>query len=338
MNSLPKVSVCFLTYNSVKDNLEETVKNLLKLNYKNIEFVISDDNSIDKSFEICKKIVEKSSKKILLNKNKKNLGSWMNYYKAINLSKGEYVFWPCPNDFYSKNFVSESVKQLRKNPKSVSCGTTVFDIDENGKKIQKRDYKGDNLPDKLSLVNLISMFLVRKRKINPLLFPAYGSLVHSLNKKETLIKVIKSYIKTGPIINERVINSSMALMGDITYSTKTYLKKTIHSEGYLKRKPNDPNILSAMSRINFLKVSCKFTVSVIFLPISLKKKLIIFPVVGRIIINRFLHLASVFVTKVLSIFLPKRLYFFLKRIYRRIYPEFTEYEKYKRNINLKLKK
>ena len=52
MNSLPKVSVCFLTYNSVKDNLEETVKNLLKLNYKNIEFIISDDSSTDKSFEI----------------------------------------------------------------------------------------------------------------------------------------------------------------------------------------------------------------------------------------------------------------------------------------------
>ena len=65
MNSLQKVSVCFLTYNSEKDNLEETVKNLLKLNYKNIEFVISDDNSIDKSFEICKKIVEKSIKNIL---------------------------------------------------------------------------------------------------------------------------------------------------------------------------------------------------------------------------------------------------------------------------------
>ena len=143
------------------------------------------------------------------------------------------------------------------------------------KKIQKREYKGDNLPDKISLVNLISMFLVRKRKINPLLFPAYGSLIHSLNKKEKLIKVIKSYVKTGPIINERVINSSMALMGDIAYSTKTYLKKTIHSEGYLKRKPNDPNILSGMSKINFLKVSCKFTVSVIFLPIGLKKKLII---------------------------------------------------------------
>ena len=93
-----------------------------------------------------------------------------------------------------------------------------------------------------------------------------------------------------------------------------------------------------MSRINFLKVSYKFTVSVIFLPIGLKKKLIIFPVVWRIIINSFLHLASRFVTKVLSIFLPKRLYFFLKRIYRRIYPEFTEYDKYKRNINLKLKK
>ena len=74
MNSLPKVSVCFLTYNSEKDNLEETVKNLLKLNYKNIEFIISDDSSIDKSFEICKKIVEKSSKKILLNKNKKKFG------------------------------------------------------------------------------------------------------------------------------------------------------------------------------------------------------------------------------------------------------------------------
>ena len=112
MNSLPKVSVCFLTYNSEKDNLEETVKNLLKLNYKNIEFVISDDNSIDKSFEICKKIVEKSSKKILLNKNKKNLGSWMNYYKAINLSKGEYVFWPCPNDFYSKNFIKSFLELI----------------------------------------------------------------------------------------------------------------------------------------------------------------------------------------------------------------------------------
>ena len=337
MHNLPKVSVCFLTYNSERDNLKESLKNLLKLKYKNIQFIISDDNSTDKSFEICKEVKKKSKKIIFLNKNKQNLGSWMNYYKAINLSKGDYVFWACPNDFYAKNFVSESVNKLIKKDKFVACGTTVYDINEKGHVLQKRDYKGEKLPDKLSLFNLISMFLVRKRKINPLLYPSYGSLIHSLNKKDTLLKVINSYIKTGPIINERVINSSMALMGDITYSTKTSLKKTIHKQDYLERKSNDPNILSAMSKINFLKVSYKFFVSTIFLPIGFKR-LIIFPVIWRIIINSLIHLTLNFITKVLLKLLPNRLYAYLKKLYRNFYPEYEEYDEYKRKINLKIKK
>ena len=143
MHNLPKVSVCFLTYNSERDNLKESLKNLLKLKYKNIEFIISDDNSTDKSFEICKEVKKKSKKIIFLNKNKQNLGSWMNYYKAINLSKGDYVFWACPNDFYAKNFVSESVNKLIKKDKFVACGTTVYDINEKGHVLQKRDYKGE---------------------------------------------------------------------------------------------------------------------------------------------------------------------------------------------------
>ena len=76
---------------------------------------------------------------------------------------------------------------------------------------------------------------------------------------------------------------------------------------------------------------------IIFLPIGFKR-LIIFPVIWRIIINSLIHLTLNFITKVLLKLLPNRLYAYLKKLYRNFYPEYEEYDEYKRKINLKIKK
>ena len=73
-NNLPLISVLIPTYN-VEKYVEEAIHCIIKQTYKNIEIIIVDDCSTDKTFKKLSLIAEKDSRIILL-KNRKNI-----YYK-----------------------------------------------------------------------------------------------------------------------------------------------------------------------------------------------------------------------------------------------------------------
>ena len=70
MNSKKLVSVIMSVHNAEK-TIEDCVRSILSQTYENIEFLILDDFSTDKTKEILKKL-EKKSEKIKLYQNNKN--------------------------------------------------------------------------------------------------------------------------------------------------------------------------------------------------------------------------------------------------------------------------
>lgn len=124
----PLVSVCIPNYNNGK-YIFEFVNNILKQSYKNIEVIISDNNSTDNSRLEIMKI---KNKKVKINFNKKNIGPGNNYNKCVSLSKGEYVCIFHPDDIYKNNIIEEQLKLLENRKDVVAAFTIANNVDEKG--------------------------------------------------------------------------------------------------------------------------------------------------------------------------------------------------------------
>ena len=59
---LPLVSFCILTYNQEKF-IEDAIKGALSQEYDNLEIIISDDGSTDRTYDIAKNLTNTSNQK-----------------------------------------------------------------------------------------------------------------------------------------------------------------------------------------------------------------------------------------------------------------------------------
>lgn len=80
----PLVSIIMSVYNS-EDYLKEAIDSILGQTYANLEFIIIDDASTDRSLDIVKSY---NDKRILLIKNEVNIGLAASLNKGIEIARG----------------------------------------------------------------------------------------------------------------------------------------------------------------------------------------------------------------------------------------------------------
>jgi glycosyltransferase involved in cell wall biosynthesis len=85
----PKVSVLISTFNNSK-YLEKSIESILDQTYKNLEILVSDDNSTDNSVAILKKMQQKNSN-LKIYKNSVNQGLTKSLNKLIRVAEGEII-------------------------------------------------------------------------------------------------------------------------------------------------------------------------------------------------------------------------------------------------------
>ena len=85
------VSVVLPTYNE-KDNIKEMVRQLFFYLKSNVEIIVSDDNSPDKTWKIVQDI-SKKDKRIKLIRRFKNKGVGPSIWDGIKKAKGKYIVW-----------------------------------------------------------------------------------------------------------------------------------------------------------------------------------------------------------------------------------------------------
>lgn len=113
----PLVTVGVLSYN--RDyHLSKSLDSIINQSYKNLEIIISDDASIDKSINICKKY-EGKDKRIKVFIQKKNLSLVKNSNFVLKKAHGKYFMWASNDDIWHKDFVKILVGMLEENKKSV---------------------------------------------------------------------------------------------------------------------------------------------------------------------------------------------------------------------------
>lgn len=130
--SNPLVTVLMPVYNGEK-YLREAIESILNQTYNNIEFLIINDGSTDKSLEIIKSYEDS---RIRLINNEKNLNLTYTLNKGIKLANGKYIARMDCDDISVDKRIEREVEFLEANIEVGIVGTRFVVINRNGKKLK----------------------------------------------------------------------------------------------------------------------------------------------------------------------------------------------------------
>ena len=134
-NFEPLVSIVIPVYNG-ENYVREAIDSALAQTYKNVEVIVVNDGSTDKTEEICLSY----SRKIRYF-SKKNGGTSTALNLGIKNMKGEYFSWLSHDDKYYPDKIKRQIEELRKlKNKNTIMMTDLDGIDENYQKIYETHY------------------------------------------------------------------------------------------------------------------------------------------------------------------------------------------------------
>jgi glycosyltransferase involved in cell wall biosynthesis len=126
----PKVSVGLAVFNGEK-YLREAIDSILAQTFTDFELIISDNDSTDRTEEICREYAAKESR-IRYYRNAKNIGGANNENRTFMLSRGQYFRWAAHDDLIAPELIEKCVEVLDNNPSVVLCYPMTVGIDEQG--------------------------------------------------------------------------------------------------------------------------------------------------------------------------------------------------------------
>lgn len=165
----PLVSVIIPSYNHER-YVEQAIMSVIDQTYKNLELIIIDDGSKDKSPYLIKTLISKFDSSNIIFEIQENKGLSKTLNKGIRMANGEFIAFLASDDMYLPNLIEECVNVLsNEKPNVCAVYTDGFIIDGNGRKICKHSEKfkiplSKNVYKELLLRNWIGAVGVLYRK------------------------------------------------------------------------------------------------------------------------------------------------------------------------------
>lgn len=240
-----KITVGIPVYNGEKF-IAKTLDSILNQTYKNLEIIVSDNGSSDKTVEIVTEYIKKD-RRLKLNQNVENLGYSGNLNKIIELSDSEYIAIYHADDIYEATIIEEQVKFLQENKELAGCFTLGKMIDENGKLIKNSFFCFKKLLHEnniiLSLEDFLKYFFIYGG--SPLICPTsmirktvylelnfYDTNLKYIEDQDMWIRILERY-KLG-IISKELINYRIhSNQGSNYYSNVNREELSVHLD-YIK--------------------------------------------------------------------------------------------------------
>jgi glycosyltransferase involved in cell wall biosynthesis len=98
---------------------------LLGQTYDNLELIISDNASTDRTGEICQEYATKD-RRIKYYRNPMNVGVYANYRRLVTLATGEYFMWAAVDDLKPPDAIERCVNALSRNHRAVMAHGIVL--------------------------------------------------------------------------------------------------------------------------------------------------------------------------------------------------------------------
>ena len=200
----PKITGLISSYNSEK-TIIPAIRSIQNQKMEEIEILIVDDASTDKSLEIIEKL-QKKDKRIKIIKNKINRGPL--YTKSIGVlsAKGKYIMQLDSDDL----FINENIFNICYN-----------EVENNNLDIL--EFSGFRSRKKLLDINkkpLIPIYLRFKPQNIIVKQPELSFLIYLIHKKK-IIRLIDGYL-WGKCISNEVYRKALDVLGEETYTKKIF--------------------------------------------------------------------------------------------------------------------
>ena len=133
----PKVSIGLPVYNGER-YLAGALDGILRQSFRDLEVIVSDNASTDRTREICAQYRKKDTR-IKYSCNDTNIGAARNFNKVFELSRGSYFAWVAYDDLYDESYLARCVDVLDKDPSVSLCHSQVELIDKFGAPLLEAD-------------------------------------------------------------------------------------------------------------------------------------------------------------------------------------------------------
>ncbi len=134
-SSLPLVSVGVPVYQG-EEFLDETLYALRKQEYPNLEIVISDNASTDRTPEIIAKHAAEDDR-VQNVRQESNIGAAENYNVVFRAASGDYFAWNAHDDLFTPDFFLSGTRALAADPEAVVAVARPFRVDTQGEKLEE---------------------------------------------------------------------------------------------------------------------------------------------------------------------------------------------------------
>ena len=108
MMKKPLVTVVVPAYNTEK-YIDKCLQSLLNQSYREIEVIVIDDGSKDRTNEICKKYEQADSRFLLISK--KNTGVSDTRNVGIHHAKGKFIIFVDSDDYVTNDYIDTLVRE-----------------------------------------------------------------------------------------------------------------------------------------------------------------------------------------------------------------------------------
>jgi len=126
----PLVSIGLPVHNGER-YLASSIESLLNQTYDDIELIICDNASDDRTREICEKFAEVDDR-VRYYRNEENIGGARNHNLTFTLARGKYFRWAAYDDLAEPTLIERCVTVLEAQPEVVVCHTDFVHIDGEG--------------------------------------------------------------------------------------------------------------------------------------------------------------------------------------------------------------
>lgn len=254
-----KISVVMPVYNAA-EYLHESIKSILNQTYQNFEFIIVDDASSDKTWQILKTYARKS-KKIKLFRNKRNLGVSEAVKKAIDQADGEYIARMDADDIALPSRFEKQIDYLESHPKTVAVGGQCILINKFGQDIGTKTFPTKNEDVYKYIFEFIPLqqpTLMIARKKLPKNFEFYRDGMNTAEEVELIFKLFAC--------------------GKVENLPDTLLKYRLHDNNTSLKDIKETFLLTLISRVKAIyKYKYKPTVTGVFVTFAQAMVIFLFP-------------------------------------------------------------
>lgn len=145
MSVRPLVTIGLPVFNG-ENYLSEALDSLQQQDYPNLEIIVSDNASTDRTREIIEAAAA-GDPRIRYERLPENVGAARNFNRIVPLANGEFFKWAAHDDFCKPALVSRCVDRLLADPDAVLCYPRTILIGAHGEIIDDQFHDGLNLDE-----------------------------------------------------------------------------------------------------------------------------------------------------------------------------------------------